>query len=46
LTSAALRRISRGKSKGARMGWEAIGLIVLFVVAIAAINRIEFGRFD
>jgi hypothetical protein len=32
--------------QGARMGWEAIGLIVLFVIAIAAINRIEFGRFD
>jgi len=28
------------------MGWEAIGLIVLFVIVIAAINRIEFGRFD
>jgi len=28
------------------MGWEAIGLIFLFVIVIAAINRIEFGRFD
>jgi len=28
------------------MGWEAIGLIVLFVIVLAAINRIEFGRFD
>jgi hypothetical protein len=27
-------------------GWYAIGLIVLFVVAIAAINKFEFGRFD
>jgi len=28
------------------MGWEAIGLIILFIVVIGAINRIEFGRFD
>jgi len=28
------------------MGWEAIGLIVLFVVVIGVLNRYEFGRFD
>jgi len=28
------------------MGWQAIGLIVLFVIVMAAINRFEFGRFD
>jgi len=28
------------------MGWEAIGLIVLFVIVLAVINRLEFGRFD
>jgi hypothetical protein len=46
LTRAPVQRISRDEPKGARMGWYAIGLIVLFIVAIAAINRIEFGRFD
>jgi len=28
------------------MGWQAIGLIVLFLIAILALNRYEFGRFD
>jgi len=28
------------------MGWQAIGLIVLFVVVMGVINRFEFGRFD
>jgi hypothetical protein len=31
---------------GSFMGWEAIGLIILFVVAIGVLNRVEFGRFD
>lgn len=31
---------------GAPMGWFAILTIVLFGVAMAAINRYEFGRFD
>jgi hypothetical protein len=32
--------------EGPPMGWDAIGLIVLFVVAIGVLNRYEFGRFD
>jgi len=28
------------------MGWYAILAIVIFVVGLAVINRIEFGRFD
>ena len=32
--------------RGAPMGWSAIGLIFLFVVAFAVLNRIEFGCFD
>jgi hypothetical protein len=31
---------------GGPMGWYAILAIVLFIAGIAAINRIEFGRFD
>jgi hypothetical protein len=27
-------------------GWQAIALILLFLAAIAAINRYEFGRVD
>ena len=27
-------------------GWSAIGLVLLFVAAIAALNRYEFGRVD
>jgi hypothetical protein len=46
LTAAAVQGIARRQPQGALMGWEAIGLIVLFILAIAAINRIEFGRFD
>ena len=46
MTTAAVQPIARGKPQGARMGWYAILLIIGFVVAIAAINRIEFGRFD
>jgi hypothetical protein len=46
LTTAARQRISRSEPQGTRMGWYAILLIIGFVVAIAAINRIEFGRFD
>ena len=28
------------------LGWSAIGLIILLVAAIAALNRYEFGRVD
>jgi hypothetical protein len=31
---------------GGPMGWFAILAIVIFVVGLAVINRIEFGRFD
>lgn len=27
-------------------GWQAIGLILLFLAGIAAVNRYEFGRVD
>jgi hypothetical protein len=47
LTQAAVQRISqRSTREGVPMGWQAIGLIVLFLVAILALNRYEFGRFD
>jgi hypothetical protein len=46
LTAAAVQTIGRGEPQGASMGWEAIGLIILFILALAALNRIEFGRFD
>ena len=38
----------RLEAKGAPMDIlnPAIGLIVLFIVVIAALNRYEFGRFD
>jgi len=28
------------------MGWWAIGLIAVFVLGIAVLNRVEFGSFD
>jgi hypothetical protein len=31
---------------GGPMGWTAIAVIIGFVVIVAIINRIEFGRFD
>ena len=46
LTAAAVQWISLAKPQGALMGWEAIGLIVLFIIVMGAINRFEFGRFD
>ena len=32
--------------EGGPMGWSAILLVFIFVGVIAALNRIEFGRFD
>ncbi|HEY2710276.1 MAG TPA: hypothetical protein VGI95_19720 [Caulobacteraceae bacterium] len=32
--------------EGHLMGWQAIGLILLFVVSFLVLNRYEFGRFD
>ena len=31
---------------GGPMGWLAIVAVVIFIAAIAALNRYEFGRFD
>jgi hypothetical protein len=38
--------LRRPAPQGVPMGWSAIGLIIVFVLVIAALNRIEFGRFD
>jgi hypothetical protein len=47
LTAAAGRVICRIKhTEGHPMGWQAIGLILLFVVSFLVLNRAEFGRFD
>ena len=39
-------RLDVGASAGDLPDMEAIYLILLFIAVIAALNRIEFGRFD
>jgi hypothetical protein len=40
------QRLDVSTPSGDLPGMEAIYLIILFIAAIAVLNRIEFGRFD